>query len=131
MFRATLLWDCQRHKWRSAAVVPRQNHGNEIPIPTSNEKALRWRITIIQVERQNEATTGFGTQFMDLFYFPSSSIAQQGAAFQRATGMHGMPLDAAASICLDAAPNCIFRRIKFLLTATFVGLHRWGDVLRM
>ena len=48
------------------------------------------------------------TTLMDLFYFPSSSIAPPGAAFPRGTGMHGMPLDAAASICPDAAPNCIF-----------------------
>jgi len=60
------------------------------------------------VERQNEATTGFGDNTYGFILLPSSSIAPPGAAFQRGTGMHGMPLDAAASICPDAAPNCIF-----------------------
>jgi hypothetical protein len=96
-------------------VAPRQNHGSEIPIPTSNEKARRvhgaHRDGASQLSKwrgKMKRPLALATQFMDLFYFPSSSIAQQGAAFQRAAGMHGMPLDAAASICLDAAPNCIF-----------------------
>ena len=51
---------------------------------------------------------------------------QQGATFQRAAGMHGIPLDAAASICPDAAPNCIFPSYSVSLNRHFCPSARFA-----
>ena len=54
-------------------------------------------------------TTDFGDNTLWIYFtFQAHRSPQQGATFHRAAGMHGVPLDAAASICPDAAANCIF-----------------------
>jgi hypothetical protein len=84
------------------------------------------------VERQNEATTGFGDNSLWIYFtFQAHRSPSKARHSSERAGMHGMPLDALHRSVPTLRRMVFSRRIKFLLTATFVGLHRWGDVLRM